>query len=105
MAEFDKIGFVPIKDKNAVNNEFKHAIDAQFDIVFDRRPKDGTSDKAPVDNKYLKEYNALKKEIASYENNILFLTSSSKKGNSLVDEMNKKIESLKEKLAELSNKL
>lgn len=105
MAEFDKIGFVPIKDKNTVNNEFKHAIDAQFDIVFDRRPKDGTSDKAPVDNKYLKEYNALKKEIASYENNILFLTSSSKKGNSLVDEMNKKIESLKEKLAELSNKL
>lgn len=106
MAEFDKIGFVPIKEKASINSEFKKAVDSKFDIVFDR--KNRKEDNKVLDeasNKYLKEYNALKKEIASYENNILFLTSSSKKGNSLVDEMNKKIEELKAKLSQLSDKL
>ncbi len=106
-SEFDKIGFVPIKEKLAVNNEFRRVIDGKFDIIFDRKSKNTTADKSLDENsnKYLKEYNALKKEIASYENNILFLTSSSKKGNSLVDEMNKKIEELKAKLSQLSEKL
>ncbi len=106
MAEFDKIGFVPIKEKANVNSEFKKAIDNKFDIVFDRKNrKDDNKALDEASNKYLKEYNALKKEIAAYENNILFLTSSSKKGNSLVDEMNKKIEELKAKLSQLSDKL
>lgn len=106
MAEFDKIGFVPIKEKANVNSEFKKAIDSKFDIVFDRKNrKDDNKALDEASNKYLKEYNALKKEIAAYENNILFLTSSSKKGNSLVDEMNKKIEELKAKLSQLSDKL
>ncbi len=106
MAEFDKIGFVPIKEKANVNSEFKKAIDSKFDIVFDRKNrKDDNKALDEASSKYLKEYNALKKEIAAYENNILFLTSSSKKGNSLVDEMNKKIEELKAKLSQLSDKL
>lgn len=104
-AEFDKIGFVPIKEKAAVNSEFRRVIDSKFDIVFDRKSKADHKSLDENSNKYLKEYNALKKEIASYENNILFLTSSSKKGNSLVDEMNKKIEELKAKLSQLSEKL
>ena len=85
MAEFDKVGFVPRKDKAAIQNEFRTLIDSKFDIVFNRH--------------------TLKKEIASYENNILFLNSSSKKGNSLVDEMNNKISELKAKLSELSKKI
>lgn len=106
MAEFDKIGFVPIKEKANINSEFKKAVDSKFDIVFDRKTrKEDNKVLDEASNKYLKEYNALKKEIAAYENNILFLTSSSKKGNSLVDEMNKKIEELKAKLSQLSDKL
>lgn len=106
MAEFDKIGFVPIKEKASINSEFKKAVDSKFDIVFDRKTrKEDNKVLDEASNKYLKEYNALKKEIAAYENNILFLTSSSKKGNSLVDEMNKKIEELKAKLSQLSDKL
>ena len=108
MAEFDKVGFVPRKDKAAIQNEFRTLIDSKFDIVFNRQPQNYNENKKAIDessNKYLKEYNTLKKEIASYENNILFLNSSSKKGNSLVDEMNNKISELKAKLSELSKKI
>ena len=108
MAEFDKVGFVPRKDKAAIQNEFRTLIDSKFDIVFNRQPQNYSDNKKAIDessNKYLKEYNTLKKEIASYENNILFLNSSSKKGNSLVDEMNNKISELKAKLSELSKKI
>lgn len=108
MAEFDKVGFVPRKDKAAVQNEFRSLVDSKFDIVFNRQPQNYNENKKAIDessNKYLKEYNMLKKEIASYENNILFLNSSSKKGNSLVDEMNNKISELKAKLSELSKKI
>ena len=108
MAEFDKVGFVPRKDKAAVQNEFRSLVDSKFDIVFNRQPQNYSDNKKAIDessNKYLKEYNTLKKEIASYENNILFLNSSSKKGNSLVDEMNNKISELKAKLSELSKKI
>lgn len=108
MAEFDKVGFVPRKDKAAVQNEFRSLVDSKFDIVFNRQPQNYNENRKAIDessNKYLKEYNTLKKEIASYENNILFLNSSSKKGNSLVDEMNNKISELKAKLSELSKKI
>ena len=108
MAEFDKVGFVPRKDKAAIQNEFRSLVDSKFDIVFNRQPQNYNENKKAIDessNKYLKEYNTLKKEIASYENNILFLNSSSKKGNSLVDEMNNKISELKAKLSELSKKI
>lgn len=108
MAEFDKVGFVPRKDKAAVQNEFRSLVDSKFDIIFNRQPQNYNENKKAIDessNKYLKEYNMLKKEIASYENNILFLNSSSKKGNSLVDEMNNKISELKAKLSELSKKI
>ena len=47
----------------------------------------------------------MKNEIKTYENNIGFLTSSSKKGNSLVTELNRKIEKLKNDLELISQKI
>ena len=44
----------------------------------------------------LRRYEALKSEITTYENNLGFLNASSKKGNSLIDEMRKKVEKLKD---------
>ena len=54
--------------------------------------------------KLMKEYDKLKAEIATYENNIGFF-SASKKANSLVEEMNKKIDLLKHKLTEIVTKI
>ena len=47
----------------------------------------------------------MKNEIKTYENNIGFLTSSSKKGNNLVSEMNRKIEKLKADLELITQKI
>ena len=47
----------------------------------------------------------MKNEIKTYENNIGFLTSSSKKGNSLVSELNRKIEKLKADLQLIIQKI
>ena len=44
----------------------------------------------------MRRYEALKQEIQTYENNIGFLSASSKKGNSLIDEKNRKVEKLKD---------
>ena len=50
-------------------------------------------------------YERMLAEIKTYENNIGFLTASSKKGNSLVDAMNKKMEKLREELNLLAQKI
>lgn len=50
-------------------------------------------------------YERMLAEIKTYENNIGFLTSNSKKGNTLVDAMNKKVEKLREELKLLVQKI
>ena len=44
----------------------------------------------------MRQYEAIKQEVQTYENNIGFLSASSKKGNSLIDEMNRKMQKLKD---------
>ena len=44
----------------------------------------------------MRRYEGLKQEIQTYENNLGFLNASSKKGNSLIDEMNRKVQKLKD---------
>ena len=55
--------------------------------------------------KLIKMYENLVQEIKTAENNILFFTGKSKSGNKLVDDMRKKIDTLKEQLADLENKI
>ena len=43
-----------------------------------------------------RQYEAIKQEVQTYENNLGFLNASSKKGNSLIDEMNRKVQKLKD---------
>ena len=55
--------------------------------------------------KLIKMYENLVQEIKTAENNILFFTGKSKSGNKIVDDMRKKIDTLKEQLADLENKI
>ena len=48
---------------------------------------------------------SLKSEVQTYENNLGFLNASSKKGNSLIDEMNRKVQKLKDDLALVRDKI
>jgi len=53
----------------------------------------------------MRTYEHLKSEIATYENNIGFLSSTNKKGSSLIKEMERKIESLKEEARLVEQKI
>ena len=55
--------------------------------------------------KLMRAYENMKNEIKTYENNLGFLSSSSKKGNSLVTEMNRKVEKLKDDLQLIIQKI
>ena len=55
--------------------------------------------------KLVKMYENLVQEIKTAENNILFFTGKSKTANKLVDDMRKKIDTLKEQLTDLENKI
>ena len=47
----------------------------------------------------------MKQEIQTYENNLGFLNASSKKGNSLIYEMNRKVQKLKDDLELIKQKI
>jgi chromosome segregation ATPase len=52
-----------------------------------------------------RQYENLKQEIQTYENNLGFLNASSKKGNSLIDEMNRKVQKLKDEMNLVRDKI
>ena len=56
-------------------------------------------------NKLIRSYEHLKAEIITYENNLGFFTSSSKKGGGLIKEMERKIQSSREKADLLAEKI
>jgi hypothetical protein len=69
-------------------------------------PRDGFSDELYREReKLVRAYEHLKSEIATYENNIGFLTSSSKKGGGLIREMERKIEALKDESKLIEQKI
>ena len=53
----------------------------------------------------MRQYEAIKQEVQTYENNLGFLNSSSKKGNSLIDEMNRKVQKLKDDMELVKQKI
>ena len=53
----------------------------------------------------MRRFEQLKQDINTYENNLGFLSISSKKGNSLIEEMNRRIEKLKNDMNEVKQKI
>ena len=53
----------------------------------------------------MRQYEQLKQEVQTYENNLGFLNASSKKGNSLIDEMNRKVQKLKDEVQLVREKI
>ena len=120
MAEWSTIGHVPFKEKDKVYKEYREAVDKQFETLnvdasnrriesFRTNLKDMTT---KGENKLYREreklvraYEHLKSEIATYENNIGFFSTNSKKGGGLVKEMERKIESLKDESKLIEQKI
>ena len=101
---YNQIGFVPFRDKDKLYKAFKTATDSQFDALRGNRSSGAPKSFGSERMKLMKEYDKLKAEIATYENNIGFF-SASKKANALLEEMNQKIEALKQKLTEIIGKI
>ena len=103
--EWNSIGHVPFKEKDRLYNEFHKLADKLFDKLnisaSERKLSDFKSGLGKGDNLYrdreklVRTYEGLKSDIQTYENNLGFLSSASKKGNTLVAEVTRKIERLK----------
>lgn len=104
--EWNSIGHVPFRDKDKLYKQYKELIDAIFDALhkheaskkvarYKESIKEGTNI-ARERERLLRIYENMCNEIKTYENNLGFLTSSSKSGNSLVAEMQRKMEKLKD---------
>ena len=116
MKEWNGIGHVPFKDKDKVYKQYRSVVDELFDkLNLSASEKKLNNFKTIISGKennlyrerekLVRTYENLKAEIKTYENNLGFLTSASKKGNSLVNEMNRKVEKLKADLELISKKI
>ena len=106
-AKWNAIGFVPFKEKDKIYKEYKQLLNALYEklhIDANERKlnrfrnnigKSGNSLQRERDH-LIRQYEALKNEISTYENNIGFLSVSNKKGASLVDVMRQKVDKLKQ---------
>ncbi|MDR2628117.1 MAG: DUF349 domain-containing protein [Dysgonamonadaceae bacterium] len=115
VAEWNAIGFVPFKEKDAVNKKYREAVDKYFDrLKVDKTERKLQTFKSTLGDfnsddksksrmlgerdRLMRSYEKLKSEIQIYENNIGFLSVSSKGGGGLREEMNRKIDKLKSEL-------
>ena len=118
--EYNSIGHVPYREKDRLYKEYHEVLDKlrdELNISVQRRRLDNFKSNlknvaekgaGALDNergRLMKRYDALRQEIQTYENNIGFLSVSSKKGSSLIDEMNRKVQKLKDDLALVRDKI
>lgn len=116
MAKWKEIGHVPFKEKDKVFKEYQGLLD----VLFKRFNKQGR--KARLDSfassvgknensllrdreRLMRQFEHLKNELKNYENNIGFLSASSKGGNALVKDMERKMAKLKEEMELLAKKI
>ena len=120
MNQYNQIGHVPFKEKDKLYKEYHDVLDAiykQLNISVSRQRLDNFKHSIKnmakqgeelLDNersRLMRRYDQLKSEITTNENNLGFLNVSSKKGNSRIDEMNKKVDKLKDDLELVRQKI
>ena len=101
------IGFVPFKEKEAVQQEYRDAMSSKFPSFSSRPVRGGKgAPRAPRSEKdvLVAKYNALQQDIDTYENNIGFFTAS-KNSEVLIAQMRERIESAKAELKELEEQI
>ena len=110
MKEWNNIGHVPFKEKDKIYKQYHNLIDKQFDrFNINASNKKLSNFKSSISNiqegspqalyrereKLVRSCENMKNELQTYENNLGFLTASSKKGNNLLTELNRKAEKIK----------
>ena len=118
--EYAKIGHVPYKEKDKLYKQYHEVLDKLYDDLHVTTAKQRLDNfksnlknvvkrgEDALDNergRLMRRYEGLKQEINTYENNLGFLNASSKKGNSLIDEMNRKVQRLKDDMELIKQKI
>ena len=111
--QYQQVGHVPYREKDKLYSEYRAILDKLYkdlNISTARRRLDSFKSNLKnvarrgedaLDNertRLMRRYEQMKQEIQTYENNLGFLNAASKKGNSLIDEMNRKVQKLKDDL-------
>lgn len=119
-AKWNEVGHVPFRDKDKLYKEYREVADElykQFGASQARRRLEGfqksvrqavakgESTLSRERERLQRIFEARKTEFQTYENNLNFLNATSKSGNTLVAEMNKKVEKLREELDLLAGKI
>ena len=109
--QYSQVGHVPFREKDKLYGEYHEVLDRiykELNISSARRRLDNfrsslknlaKRDEDALDNertRLMRRYEQLKQEIQTYENNLGFLNAASKKGSSLIDEMKRKVQKLKD---------
>ena len=112
-SEYNAIGHVPFRDKDALFRDYHDTLDTLYKKLnassarrrldkFKNNLKEAAQrgENAVNDERtrLQRRYETLKQELQTYENNLTFLSATSKKGNSLIDEMNRKMQKLRDDL-------
>ena len=111
MKEWNAIGHVPFKEKDRLYKQYHGIIDQLFDRfnisasnkklsnfrsnISNIQDNNGSQSLYREREKLMRAYENMKNELQTYENNLGFLTSTSKKGSSLLTELNRKVDKLK----------
>ena len=118
MKKWQEVGHVPFKEKDKVYAEYKDAIDKAFD-KFDMKEVKATlnnyensisqmtdKDKIYREREYLvRSYEQKRNELKTFENNMGFFNATSKNGNSMLKEMERRIQKIKDDLALIEKKI
>lgn len=119
-AQWNEVGHVPFRDKDKIYKQYREVVDQlykelnlsqarrrlnNFKNNLHDRASQGGSTLSRERDRMMRAYEVMKSEIQTYENNIGFLSANSKKGNSLVVEIQKKVEKLKDELNLLAQKI
>lgn len=116
-AQWQEIGHVPFRDKDKIYDEYRALCDTFYARARDARGAMGRfeeviNDMSSDENKLYRERERIvraleikRNELKTYENNLGFLTSKSKSGDSMVREMERRIQRIKDDLAAIEEKV
>lgn len=118
--QWNEIGHVPFREKDRLYKEYRAICDRIYDAfgasqakkrlnnfrtnIAQKMEKEG-GNLAQEKQRMMRAYERMRDEIKTYENNLCFLTTSSKKGNTLVETMRKKMDKLRDELNLLAEKI
>ena len=118
--EYNAVGHVPFKEKDKLYEEYHEVLDKlykELNVSVARRRLTKFKDQlkqvaergeGALDSeraRLMRQYEQLKQDAQTYENNLGFLSASSKKGSSLIDEMNRKVQKLKDDMQLVKDKI